>query len=829
MTFTGKVIIRGRKTGRPAQRITLHQKGLKVTAAAIVKHDKKGEQIIELARVNNQNSYDEVRLHANGMVYPGEYTLTLEFSGKIHEVMHGIYPCNYELDGEKKKLIATQFESHHAREAFPCVDEPEAKATFQLTLVHPKDTVAISNTPAIGTETLSAKLETRFETTPRMSTYLLAFVFGDMQYKEAKTKDGVAVRVWATKAQNPEALDFPLEIGVRAVEFFNDYYGVPYPLQKCDHVALPDFSSAAMENWGLITYREAYLLVDPKTTPQSMKETITTVICHELSHQWFGNLVTMKWWDNLWLNESFANVMEYVATDALFPEWRIWDTFVTHEALSAFRRDSLPGVQSVQTEVRHPDEISTLFDPSIVYAKGGRLLNMLMNYLGQEDFRKGLKLYFEKHAYGNTTGDDLWAALSKASGKDVANFMNPWLARSGFPVVKVDQQGSALSLTQNHFLLDPGKADEHRLWPVPTLSNDASVPVLFDSSELHIALSQNSLVRLNSGAVGHYLVQYTNEDHMAAIAEQVSGGQLEPAERLMLLNDGSLLARAGYQPFSKSLELLKHFSDEASEPVWDMISLLLADTRRFIDLNEELETSVKAFIRSLIAKQYERLGWNESSGEPAEDTKLRGLVIGLGVYAEHPEILAHALELFEKYKGNPDIVSSELRSILFGAAVRHQAPGAFEYLLNLEEKTANPDLKQELLGALATTKLPEQATVLLSRVKDSSKVRQHDVDAWIISLMRNRFVRRMAWDWLRDNWGWIEETFKGDKSYDNFPRYAASAFNTQQLLNEYKTFFEPMKHVPALTRNIELGIEELDSRVVWLTRDLASVQQFFKR
>jgi aminopeptidase N len=826
-TFHGSVTIRGKKVGPPSERLTLHQKGLKITKATIVKHDKNGDSELPVSRINNQNSYDEVRLHTDQKLYGGIYTLTLEFDGEIHDVMHGIYPCNYEENGVKKQLIATQFESHHAREAFPCIDEPEAKATFDLTLTIPKGEAALGNTP-VKTTIDDGKLQTvTFETTPKMSTYLLAFVYGDMQCKEATTKDGVTVRVWATKAQAAEALDFPLEVGVQAVEFFNDYYGVPYPLAKCDHVALPDFSSAAMENWGLITYREAYLLVDPKTTPQSMREVITTVICHELSHQWFGNLVTMKWWDDLWLNESFANVMEYVATDALHPEWNIWNTFVSHEGLSSLRRDSLPGVQSVKTAVNHPDEIGSLFDPSIVYAKGGRLLNMLMNYLGSDDFRKGLKIYFEKHAYGNTTGADLWQALSEASGKDVASFMEPWLTRSGFPVVTIDQKDHEVKLSQAHFLVDLSKADGTRIWPVPTLSTAAELPELFDKPAVSCTVSSNNFVRINTGSVGHYIVRYAEADHASAVAKLAESKTLTPAERLMLLSDSALLARAGLASFADTLRLLSHYADEDSEPVWDMIALTLGDARRFIDLDESLEDRIKALIRRLVTQQYERLDWDEIDGEPAEDKKLRATIISLGAYAEHPEITQHANKAFEAYKKDADNVSSELRGIVFGTMVRNHTEGAFDYLLNLEETTSNPDLKQELIGALSSTRQTEEANRLLDRITDPAKVRLHDVDGWVVSLMRNRHNRELAWKWLQDNWGWIEKTFEGDKSYDSFPRYAASCFNTAKLSAEYKVFFEPKKDNVALHRNIVLGVEELDSRVAWLERDKAPVTKFF--
>lgn len=827
MQLTGTVTITGQKVGRPSQRITLHQHGLKVTEAAVSRSDKKETQAIPISRISHHKSFDEVRLHSDSTLLPGNYTITLRFEGKVQDSMHGIYASSYEHEGKKAKIVSTQFESHHAREAFPCIDEPEAKATFDLTLISPEGETAISNMPAVSQTDKDGKRVTVFETSPKMSTYLLAFIYGDLHCKEAKTKSGVDVRVWATRAQAPESLDFGLEVAKRGIEFFDEYYGIPYPLAKCDHVAIPDFSSGAMENWGLITYRERCLLVDPATTSQSGREVVTTVILHELSHQWFGNLVTMRWWDDLWLNESFANVMEYVATDALFPEWKIWNSFITAEGLGALRRDAIAGVQAVKTEVRHPDEISTLFDPSIVYAKGGRLLNMLMNYVGEEDFRKGLKSYFTKHKYGNTEGSDLWAALSEASDKDVAAFMNPWLTRSGYPVVEVEQNGTDVCLHQHHFLMDAKKADSDRIWPVPLLSTAKDAPQLLTDRKLDLTLGSSEFIRLNQGAIGHYIVRYANPAHAEAIAKLVSDQKLGIAERLMLLSDSAALGQAGMQSFVESLKLLEHYKQEATEPVWDIMSMIVGICRRFIDIKPELEPAIKTLIRDLIEAQYQRLGWEEKPGEASQDTKLRATIIALGVYCEHEEILARALELFDAYKSGGQ-VHSELRGIVFTAAVRHNHADAFDYLLDLDGKTNNVDLKQDIMGALTAERDDKRIALLLERQKDSDKVRPQDVDHWLVYMLRSRYARRQAWDWLRNNWGWIAETFGSDKSYDYFPRYAAGAFSTKELLEEYKAFFEPMKDQPALTRNIAMGIEELENRVAWLERDLPNVEAYFK-
>lgn len=827
--FTGKVTITGKKVGPPSSRLTLHQHGLKIKSVKLLRHDKKGAQEFIIDRINHHAAYDEVRLHSSETLYPGTYVIDLEFEGRIQETMHGIYLSTYK-DGEQTgTVISTQFESHHAREALPCIDEPEAKATFDLSLLTPPGNAVIGNMPVNAQTETNGRLMTTFGTSPKMSSYLLAFVCGDLQHKETKTKDGVAVRVWSTKVHSDKALDYALDVIKNGIEFFNEYYGVPYPLEKCDNVAIPDFSSGAMENWGLITYRETVLLADPKTASSHNREAIALVCLHELSHQWFGNLVTMKWWDDLWLNESFANVMEYVAADALFPKWHIWDSFTGNEGLAAFRRDSIAGVQAVKTTVKHPDEISTLFDPSIVYAKGGRLLNMLMNYLGEDDFRKGLKDYFTKHAYGNTTGDDLWAALGKASGKDVRAFMNPWLNNPGFPVVEVQQTGKDIKLTQSHFLLDMKKIDKSRHWPVPLLSDNPKVPSLLPSKADELQIPKNDYIRINLGAIGHYIVNYSEPEHRKYVYELASNKKLSEAEKLILLSDSSLMARAGIVSFGDTLELLEYYREEDSEPVWDMISLILADLRRFIDSDPALEDKIKALIRELIAKQFNRLGWEQKTDEPVQDTKLRSTIIGLGVYAEHNEITKRALDIFEAYKKNDSVVTAELRSIVFGAAIRNHQKGAFKYLLKLDESTGNVNLKQDLLSALTTTRQSEEATILLSRLKDSKKVRLHDVDHWLVNLMRNRHTQALAWDWLRDNWQWIEKTFSGDKSYDYFPRYAAGALNTRIRLDEYMKFFEKYKDHAALGRNVVMGIEELSTRIAWLEKDIPTVKKYLAK
>ncbi len=829
MRFSGSVTIHGKKVGRPSQRITLHQHGLTITSASVVKHDKKGDQPLTVKRINRQESFNEVRLHTAEVAYAGAYTLTLVFEGTITVGMTGIYPCFFK-DGEvQKQLIATQFESHYAREAFPCIDEPEAKAVFNLTLVTRRGITALANTPVKTQKEAGGTLTTTFEPTPRMSTYLLAFACGELQSATTKTSHGTDVNIWSTTVQPLESLDFALDVAKRSVEFFEDYFGVPYPLPKLDHIALPDFSNGAMENWGLITYRERLLVAYPGETAQSSLESIATVIAHETSHQWFGNLVTMRWWDDLWLNESFANLMEYEAVDSMFPQWHVWDSFVASEGLSAFRRDAVAGVQAVKTGVHHPDEISSLFDPSIVYAKGGRLLYMLKSYIGEAAFRRGLSDYFRTHAYGNTEGSDLWAALSEASGKNIGDFMNPWLTRSGFPLLSVDQDGSTVRLKQEHFQDDPKQADPDRLWTVPLFTNVAGQPDELSTQSRELKLSGKDTVLLNTGSRGHYLVRYLQPAQKQAVLNMIRTQKLSEADRLMLLNGSSMQARAGYEPYGNVLAMLDAYATEASEPVWDIMALVIGEARRFIDLDKALEANIKSFVDKLVAAQVQRLGWEERPDEPAADTKLRALVLGLGAYAENPNIVAKATELFAAHKNSGSALPAELRGLIFIVPIKNGDAAAFDFLLNLHDTTQNGDLKGDVCDALTATREPKRAEQLLARLKDPAVVKPQDIDRWLVFLLRNRYVRDTAWNWMVTNWSWLEETFQNDKSYDYLPRYAASCVNTREYQQKFRDLFENKQDQVPLKRNIQLGLAEIETRVSWLERDLGSVQAFFNK
>ena len=803
-TFSGTVTIEGAAS---SEHIRLHAKGLAISAVTLT--GKAAEFTLD---------GDELVISRDTSTPSGE-VVVVTFDGVITDAMHGLYPCYYEHDGEKKELLATQFESHHAREVFPCIDEPAAKATFDVTLTTEEDVVVLGNMPIAEQTNENGALVTTFKTSPRMSTYLLAFITGDLHKKSAITTAGVEVNVWATPAQSPDNLDFALDVATRTIEFYDDYFGTAYPLPKSDHVALPDFGSGAMENWGLITYREVALLAGPNSSISS-RQYIATVVAHELAHQWFGNLVTMKWWNNLWLNESFATLMEYIAVDALYPDWNIWLDFAANESVMALRRDSIDGVQAVQIDVDHPDEISTLFDGAIVYAKGARLLRMLQQYVGDDDFQAGLKQYFKDFAYANTEGDDLWRAIENASGKPIIEMMNTWISQPGYPVVKVVANESSIELSQEQFFVGP-HAKSSRTWPIPLNSMQQNAPTLLTESSAQFARSDDSL-QLNRGDSAHFIAQYDTETFKNLLG-MAADKSLPPVDRMQLLNQTALLARAGRISSDQLLEAVRYYENETSEPVWGALSMALAELRKFVDDNKAAEKKLRALTARIARAQYERLGWHKIDSEPEDDTKLRAIILSLTLYGEAQEAIAEAKRI---YHATPlENLDPELRPLLISAAVRHGDDELVSELLLRYKTTSSAELREDICVGITSTRSPEKIALLLDAIKNPSIVRPQDAARWFVYLIRGRESRTATWQWLQANWQWIEDTFAGDKSYDDYPRYAATALLTPSELEEYKAFFAPLQSVVALKRVISMGISEIEGRVKLIERDKLSVQR----
>ena len=812
-TFSGKVTVTGQAK---SDRISLHQKGLKIASVEVA------DQALPFT-VDNENEALHIELAEAGRV-----ELVIAFSGKITDNMTGIYPSYYTVDGVKKEVLSTQFESHFAREAFPCVDEPEAKATFDLTLRFDQveGEVALSNMPEIDVENRKATGIWKFETTPRMSSYLLAFVAGDLQGVTAKTKNGTLVGVYSTKAHPLSNLDFSLDIAVRSIEFYEDYYGVKYPIPQSLHIALPDFSAGAMENWGLVTYREVYLVVDENSTFASRQQ-VALVIAHELAHQWFGNLVTMKWWDDLWLNESFANMMEYVCVDAIEPTWNIFEDFQTGGVPAALKRDATDGVQSVHVEVKHPDEINTLFDGAIVYAKGSRLMHMLRRWLGDADFAKGLHAYFEKHQYGNTIGRDLWNALGQASGRDVAAFMDSWLEQPGYPVLTVKVENDVLKISQKQFFIGEHE-DKNRLWVVPLNSNWKGLPDTLETESIEIPgyaalLAENEgALRLNTENTAHYITDYQGDLLDAVLADLET---LDNTSKLQIVQERRLLAEAGHISYADLLPVLDKLAKEESYLVVSAVSQVIAALERFIDEGTETERVFNSLVAKLARHNYDRLGFEAKDGESDEDELVRQLTISMMIRSNDAEASQVASQIFAAHKENLAGLPAAIRAqVLINEMKHHETKDLVATYLDLYTHATDAVFKRQLAGALAYSTDADNIQTLIGSWKDKFVVKPQDLSSWYLQFLGHQATQETVWVWARENWDWIKAALGGDMSFDSFVIFPSHIFKTEQRLAEYKEFFEPQLSDLALSRNIRMGIKDIAARVDLIKREKVAVE-----
>ena len=755
----------------------------------------------------------------------GAVTLTIDYTAPLTDTMMGIYPSYYEVNGEKKQLIGTQFETTAARQAFPSVDEPAAKATFSLAIKydeHPGETI-IANMPEDHVENGVHY----FQETVRMSTYLVAFAFGEMQSKLTETKSGVKVGVFATKAHQPKELDFALDIAKRAIEFYEDFYQTPYPLPHSWQLALPDFSAGAMENWGLVTYREAYLLLDPDNTSLDMKQLVATVITHELAHQWFGDLVTMNWWDDLWLNESFANMMEYVSVDAIHPDWHIWELFQTTEAPMALQRDATDGVQPVHVAVNNPAEIDSIFDSAIVYAKGSRMLVMVRALLGDDALRKGLKNYFAAHKYHNAKGSDLWQALGEASGLDIGKIMNSWLEQPGYPVVTaaVDDQGQ-LVLSQKQFFIGDG-VDQGRTWQIPLNSNYDAAPQIMTDKQVVLGNYQElrdkngQPFRLNVGNNSHFIVKY-DDTLLKDILD--SADQLDPISQRQLLQDLRLLAEGQQVSYADLVPLLKRFANSPSAIVNAELYHIANNLKMFVQPGSPEEQELRAFFDQLSKQAVARLGWLPKDGENNDDQLTRPYVLNASLYARNADSMAEAHRIFSDYQDRLEQLSADVRELVLKNEVQNYGNDElFEKLIKAYQDTADASFKQDIRGALPNTTDPATIKKIIALYENASVIKPQDLRAWYRGVLANDAGQQAAWDWLRTDWQWLNDTVGGDMEFATFITVTAGVFHTPERLTEFKDFFEPKINTPGLTREIKMDIKIIESKVALIDSEKAAV------
>ena len=692
---------------------------------------------------------------------PGKAEILIDYTGYLNENMQGAYLSYYEYKGAKETIVATQFESHHAREAFPCIDEPAAKAEFDVKITTPdEDDLILVNTPS-----------------PRMSTYLLAWVIGKFHGKTIKNEHGVEITTYCALNQDVDAVDFANEIAAKSLEFYDDNFGVKYPLKKLVQVALPDFEAGAMENWGLVTYRESMLLAGKDATLATRKGVALTV-AHELSHQWFGDLVTMQWWDDLWLNESFASVMEYYAVDFIHPEYKIWESFLTGDALAALRRDCISGVQSVHQDVEDPAEIESLFDPAIVYSKGARLMLMVIRMMGWDNFCKGIFDYFEKYKYQNTVGDNLWDALNKYADFDVKKMMHAFIDRPGYPVVSGD--------LQKRFLLDGEMEDSD--WPLPKITEDMS---------------------------GHYILNLTDAEFSEKLAKF---DELSLEEKLRLLIDRDLVSKTSLASSASLIPLVSKFKNEESAAVWNIILTIVSGLKCFFEYGSPEQEKFKKFVGELVAPGISKVGLFASDDDDENTLRLRSILVALDFYAETKGNLE---KLAGRYGSDVCALDAETRSDILDAKLFLEPEYLDEYLENYQ-KIADPEIKYDLLLAMTLMKDKPALLKVMKLLEQPEVVKPQDQFYLFIYLYRNPVVRDEVFEWLETHWDYVKK-ISGDKSLDNYPRYTAGVVRTDAEFEKYKKFFEPMASDPALKRAIEMGENEILAKLKLIKADQKAV------
>jgi aminopeptidase N len=823
-TIKGTVTIIGLVTKRPSNRITLHQKNIKILSAKVIKQDKKGEIELEVDRINNHQKANEARLHTKEKVFPGKYRLEVEFESIISDTeMLGVYESTIH-DGKKEAIIvATQFESHHARKFIPCIDEPSAKATFQLTITTDKSDVVLSNTNETKVSEKGTKKTVVFDKTPKMSPYLLAFVIGDLHSIEAKAKCGTVIRSWASTTRPKKLLQYSVDEAVKVLNFFSDYFQTPYPLEKLDLVALPDFDAGAMENWGLTTYREIVLLADPDNRSISTEQYVSLVVAHELSHQWFGDLVTMAWWDDLWLNESFASFMEHLALDAIHPDWQQWEFYTSSDVLSTTSRDIYRDIQPIIVDVTDPEMIDSLFDPGIVYAKGGRLLKMLHDYIGDKAFRDGLKLYFDKFAYQNTTRDDLWECFHITSGKKVAELMDPWLTQAGMPILSVSQDGNKTKLQQSRYLID-NHSDDKTVWPIPLLTNKPGDLEIFSQEIGEVEASESTI--FNPEGSGHYFVNYSDKPHFDAVAKSLESDTISPSGQINVLNDVYMLSKIDKSSLVDALKLVIANKEETRDAVWSQMLRIINTCSVLTHDDKTIEKQLKNLKQTLATPHFANLGWDEKSDDSPNEKQLRRTILAMMISADNKAVLDEADKRYKQAKSIDDI-PAETRGLILSVQVRENGE-PFALGLLKEYKHATPEVQMDITSALSSTRDKKVAKTIIDIALSDDFVKPQDIHRWIALFVRNLHVNKIMWDFAFKNWDWIVKKIGASKSFDYVPLYFSSGISTNSGREKFEKLFGPHAENKMLEQNIKISRVDIESKIAWRARDEQKIKDFLK-
>jgi aminopeptidase N len=727
-----------------AAELDLHRVSLKRADGRVVE----GRAILDWQNERARLSFPEI-------LPVGSAELLIEFSGILNDKLHGFYRSTYKgADGQDKPLASTQFESTDARRAFPCWDEPALKAVFQVTLVVDEKLTAISNAQVIREKRLegTGRKEVVFADSIKMSTYLVAFIVGEFEATEAVMAAGAPLRVCAVPGKKL-LTRFALDIGKASLDYFSRYYDISYPGDKLDLIAIPDFASGAMENLGAITFRETALLVDAEKATRAELERVADVVSHENAHMWFGDLVTMKWWNGLWLNEAFATFMEMLAVDAWKPEWRRWDSFTISRA-AAMQVDGLKSTRSIEFPVERPEEAAGMFDV-LTYEKGASVLRMLEQYLGAEAFRDGIRVYLQRHQYANAETTDLWDALEKSTEQPVRTLMDSWIFQPGYPLITVEKHGRGVRLSQQIFrYLQDGSTAGQR-WYVPIFLRAGSKSGIVQQTLLLTENEQTldfkeapDWVVVNAGGHGFYRVGYSHE-----LLDALKGSlnsQLSSVEKFGLVNDTWAATLAGLVAPSDYLGLIELMREEMDLNIWATIIGSWHNLERILDDNQ-CDGLVER-VRTLVGPAAERFGWSTQEGESELESQLRGdLIAALGTLGEDKTCQQRARELFARYEKAPDAVDRNIVPALVAIVAHTGTISDYENFYRRFKDAATPQEETRFLFALANFRAPE----LIDRTLDltiNGEVRTQNAPYLLRGILLNRKARAKAWSFMKAHW-----------------------------------------------------------------------------
>lgn len=816
-TFAGEVRIEATAHQEIAT-ITLHGAELAVTSADIVSHG-----TAQPAKAQLDEAAEQIVLSLPSPVGPGPITIVVSFTGVLNDKLHGFYRSTYtDSSGADQTLATTQFEATDARRAFPCFDEPDRKAVFSITLDVAAGLDAYSNSPVVSESPLpDGGRRVRFADTMVMSTYLVAFVVGQLVATDPLDVDGVPVRIVHVPGKE-DLTSFALEAAAHALRFFTEWFGIPYPAEKLDLLAIPDFAFGAMENLGCVTFREALLLIDPARASRLELERIADVVSHEIAHMWFGDLVTMKWWNGIWLNEAFATLMELLCVDAFRPEWRRWVSFGMEREV-AMSTDSLHSTRPVEFPVGPPEEAQGMFDV-LTYQKGASVLRMLERYLGAEPFRAGIRSYLVKHSYGNTETSDLWDAIESASGEPVRDVMDTWILQGGFPLVTVTDTVTggdtpSLTLTQEPFTLAPssGESSIGSDWKIPVLMRSTTGPearLLLGSEPAIVTLDSKTtdadMAVVNAGASGFYRVRYPAA-HLRSLARSL--GSLDALERFMLLGDTWASVVADRTDLDDFLLLAEALSDEEDPDVWGHVSGAL----RFLDhtVDDATRPILAAYTRALMAGPFNRLGWAPSPGEVERTATLRAQLVGiLGTVGQDETIRRRATELHAAALAGGAELDPDLATTIVTVAAITGGSSEFDTFLELYRHPSTPQAESRYLYSL--TVFPDPALAARAYELARTEVRTQNAPFVVQQLLAHRDHGPAIWARVTEDWDELGEKFPAHI----LPRMLDGVrllCRDHALADDVRTFIAAHP-IPSGQRTIDQTVERLGVNEAFVSR-----------